>query len=476
MLPNHLLLLEHFLSIASFLLTVVFISLLLRSRKPPGSTFAWLIVITAIPYAGIPLYLLFSGRKIRRRLTLPLKKANLFAAKKPFDQTPESAKRVERILIAAGGPPKRDQCHVQFLETGEQVYQTLMEMITSAKQSIQIEIFIFGRDSVSTQIQKALAKRAQEGVQVEVLVDAFGSSWMQRRVQNPSFKELEAAGGKVAYFMPLFSFPLRGWGNLRNHRKMILVDGREAIIGGMNLTQEYLGPLPDPNRWTDLSIKIQGSAVQDLQAIFLSDWNFTVETEAKEPCEILTQGPFFPTTIDSNAQLQITAGGPDVPSDPIYDALLSAIFQARQRIWIATPYFIPDDALTKALELASKRGVQVRILVPATSNHWIADFSRGSFIRQLQGAGVEIFLFPRMIHAKAIVFDDEYAFTGSANIDLRSLLLNYEVGAFVYSKNEINQTSRWFEGIFAQSQMGYPEAGFFRELAEGVGRLFSPFL
>lgn len=462
MLSNSLLILEHFLTIVSFLLTIVFISLILRSRKSPASTFVWLIAITAIPYIGIPLYLFFSERKFIRKSR---QKTALFSTETRFNQTPLSARRVERILLAGGCPPRREHQEVEFLETGEKAYHTLIEMIHSAESSIQIETFIFGNDPVAHQIKAALTKRARDGIHVQVLVDAVGSSWMN----HPSFSELKSAGAKIAYFTPLFHFPLWGRSNLRNHRKMILIDGKTVLIGGMNIAQEYLGPQPDADRWIDLSIKIKGTLVKDLQAIFLSDWNYTLESNDLIPSLVENQNT-------STSELQVAASGPDVPSDPIYEALISAIFDAQTRIWISTPYFIPDEALTKALELAAKRGVDVRLLIPEHSNHTLADLSRGSFIRQLQSAGAQIFLFPKMIHAKAILFDQSSIFIGSANMDLRSLLLNYEVGVFLYSIKEIQKASLWFDRLFSVSKVGFKKTGFFGDLAEGVGRLLSPLL
>lgn len=464
MVANHLLLIEHFLAMSSFLLTIVFLSLLLRSRKSPASILAWLMLITAIPFVGIPLYLLLSSRKVTPRAP---KKAILFSGATRFERTPESASRLERILIAAGGPPKRGNNEIEFLESGEQAYHSLIQMIEKARSTILIETFIFGRDPVARAIEAALAKKAQSGVQVYVLVDALGSSWMT----HPSFNRLKAAGGKIAYFLPLFQLPFRGRSNLRNHRKMILIDGQEGMIGGMNLAREYLGPAPDPGRWVDLSVKIQGTGVQDLQSIFTSDWEFATSESIQLP-----ETPSELKKQKTSTQLQIAAAGPDVPSDPIYDGLLSAIFEARSRIWIATPYFIPDDALSKALELAAKRGVDVKIVIPARSNHAIADLGRGSYIRQLHSAGAQIFFHPKMLHAKAILFDDQVVFTGSANMDLRSLLLNYEVGVFFYSPHETLHTSRWFEQLLMKSRTELKEAGFLRDIAEGVGRLFSPFL
>ena len=318
------------------------------------------------------------------------------------------------------------------------------------------------------EILRELSLKAGEGIRVRLLVDAWGSSIFVR----PSFHAFKKAGGKVAYFMPLVHLPFRGKTNLRNHRKMALFDEKTAWFGGMNFAKEYLGPTSYDRRWQDISVGLAGGSVGDLSDIFESDWSFATGNGApavprRQEAQAHSQSPHF---------VQVVASGPDVPDDPLYDVLLESCFESKSRIWIATPYFIPDDSLIKGLELACKRGIDVRLLIPKKSNHFFADLSRGSYLSQLADAGGHIHFLDAMIHAKMTLVDQEFALIGSANFDLRSLLYNYELGVLVYSQSEIETASRWMEGLIKKAREGYKKPGMFRDLGEGVGRLFGPLL
>jgi cardiolipin synthase A/B len=175
-------------------------------------------------------------------------------------------------------------------------------------------------------------------------------------------------------------------------------------------------------------------------------------------------------------KVQIVASGPDVAGDSLYDALLTLIYKSEMRIWIATPYFIPDESLAGALQLASRRGIDVRILTPNKSNHFLADLARGSYVRQLEACGTKISLYPKMLHAKAFLIDDNYALIGSANFDMRSLLYNFEVGALVYSEKEIRTLREWFEKKFLESTGRLKPSTFFTDISEGIGRVLGPLI
>jgi cardiolipin synthase len=209
--------------------------------------------------------------------------------------------------------------------------------------------------------------------------------------------------------------------------------------------------------------------VQDLEGIFTEDWKFAT---GKDPGREGTEGagPL------GDCQLQVVASGPDVKSDPLYDALISMIFQASRRIWIATPYFIPDESLGKALDLAARRGVEVRLLIPRKSNHWLADLARGTYLRQILKAGGRVELAEKMLHAKAFLVDEKYALLGSANFDMRSLLYNYEVGLLIRPGEPLSALEQWFEGQFQSAGKSDFRVNYFRDLAEGVGRVLGPLI
>jgi cardiolipin synthase len=282
------------------------------------------------------------------------------------------------------------------------------------------------------------------------------------------------AGGEVSHFMPVFHAPFRGRANLRNHRKLVVVDGRIALTGGMNLAWPYIGPAEAKDLWLDLSVVVEGPAVFELEALFASDWQFATGTD---PGGNALPPPPHEGDGAKSSVVQVVASGPDVAGDPLYESLLALIFSARSRIWIVTPYFVPDEMLARALGLAARRGVDVRVIVPEHSNHLSADLARASYLRDLHNAGGRVLLYmPVMLHAKAVVFDDQLAVIGSANMDMRSLFLNFEVALFVASPGRVKEVADWALGLMADSTRELPAPGWPRELAENVVRLLSPLL
>ena len=447
-----------------FLLALVLFAHLLRQKRSPVSTMAWLLVIVFLPYVGVPLYLMFGGRKL---LSMARQKAQIYTSQGAIP-TGLLGGASERILLSYGVPHATAGNHVVLVADGQEAYARLIELIDEAKQTIHITTYILGPDPVGAGIVERLSKRARDGVQVRLLLDSVGSWRVGRRFLAP----LTNAGGSVAFFMPMFRLPIRGRANLRNHRKLLLIDGRRAVAGGMNLDRRYMGPDPDPQRWRDLALVVEGPAVRDLAELFASDWKFAT-------CEDLSleaQPPIARLEKDGTV-VEVVASGPDVPGDPLYDSLIAAFFAARARIWVVTPYFVPDETLVRALELAARRGVDVRLIVPEHSNHLTADLARGSYLHQVQNAGGQVLLFrPTMLHAKLIILDDDLTVIGSANMDIRSLFLNYEVALFLFSDRQVAATSAWMEELMRTCQCGLPLRGWGRELVENIARLLSPLL
>jgi len=432
---------HHVLSIVIGLVTAGFAAAVLGQRRPTGSAFAWILVILFLPYLGIPLYLSFGGRKFRRRART---KSPL-----PLETT------VSGDATTTGG--------VLWLDDGVAAYEAFLREIRGAKASIRIVTFVVGNDVTGRTLLEALVERARAGVEVRLLIDDF------LRIQAPSelLQTLESAGGQVRRFMPLLHVPFRGRGNLRNHRKIALFDGERGIVGGMNLADEYMGPAPSATRWRDLSAMVTGDAIGKLDTIFRADWEFA-SGQALPPQPA--------TEVHGTVPLRVVAAGPDSPTDPIYDALLTAIFRAETRFWLATPYFIPDEPLTRALTVAAHRGIDVRIFVPARSNHLLADLVAGPSLREVEAEGVRVYGHRGMIHAKAMLVDDSFAVVGSANFDMRSLFLDYEVALFFSGAEEVARLAEWFDVTRARSDAGAPKVGWVRDRVESVVRLLAPLL
>jgi cardiolipin synthase len=455
----------HVFSVMGFLLAVFLLSRILREHRPPASTMAWLLAIVLVPYVGVPMYFLIGGRKHRR---LAARKAPLYPRTRTTGTGTEAQHAVERVLVTAGAPRPTSGNQLELLATGEATFARITELFESAERSIDVSTFILGDDECGNSVLALLARKATEGVRVRLLLDGLFAFRSNRK----ALARYTKAGGKLAVFMPLLRLPFRGPANLRNHRKIIVVDGQRAILGGMNLAIEYMGPTPLEGRWRDLSLAMSGPAVIHLHAVFRSDWEFAALGGGDD-------GPaleFLPPQTGS-ARLQVVASGPDVLLDTYYDAILSALFQARKRIWLATPYFIPDESITRALVLAIRRGVDVRIVVPARSNHITADIAGGSYLRQIENVGGHVCPYlPSMMHAKVTLIDSEIGVLGSANLDMRSLFLDYEIAVFAYSQPELDELTRWFESLLADCATELERPGRTRALAEDLGRLLAPLM
>jgi cardiolipin synthase A/B len=457
--------LPHVFSVLGFLLAVFLLSRILREHRPPASTMAWLLAIVLVPYVGVPLYFLIGGRKHRR---LAARKAPLYPRTRTTGSGTEAQHAVERVLVTAGAPRPTSGNELELLVSGEATFARITSLFESAQRSIDISTFILGDDETGIAVLELLSRKAAEGVRVRLLLDGLFAFRSNRKALSRFTK----AGGKLAIFMPLLRLPFRGPANLRNHRKIIVVDGQRAILGGMNLALEYMGPTPHSGRWRDLSLALSGPAVIHLHAVFRSDWEFAAIGGGDDAATL----EFLPPQTGS-ARLQVVASGPDVLLDTYYDAILSALFQAKKRIWVATPYFIPDESIARALVLAVRRGVDVRIVVPARSNHLTADIAGGSYLRQIEDIGGHVCPYlPSMMHAKVTLIDHEIGVLGSANLDMRSLFLDYEIALFAYTQPELDDLLKWFESLFAECAPQLDRPGKTRALAEDLGRLLAPLM
>lgn len=457
------LLIGHLSVVGGFILAAILVMSILRKQRTSSAAFAWLMAIVFAPYIGVPLYLIFGGRKLKRdahtkddihlevQETIP----------------PEKADPIDCLLREYGIPGATGGNKVYLCPTGIDIYNELVNLIENAEHQILIATYVFSRDEVGRDIMERLARKAAQGVTVRLLLDDIGSMFTTRRF----LKKLIDNGGKVGYFMPLFRAPFHGNSNLRNHRKIAIADQKTVIAGGTNIANEYIGPEPCEDRWTDLSFVLRGPAVRHYIEVFRSDWYFAYGEKVNiiPPC---TEG----SAVSGKGVMQVVPSGPDVPRDPVHDALLTAAFTAENRLWIVTPYFVPDEALAQALRLAAQRGVDVRVVIPAKSNHRIPDLARGTHLRELEDCGGRIIKYPHMVHAKVVVVDDRLAVVGSANMDMRSLFLNYEIVMFSYSEPDVEEVHNWVRGLINMSSEGTDQVGFFRDTVEGMARLVAPLL
>ncbi len=462
--------LPHLLTVVGFLLAIFAIARLMSERKHPGNTFAWLFAFAFIPYVGVPLYLLFGGRKLRK---LAERKARLNPANRTKVAVPENASFAARVFANNGACSPIGGNRVTFLTDGEESFAALEKGIREARESIHVMTFILGRDAVGRRIVKLLAERARAGVKVRLLLDALGCFPTSGSFCDP----IRKAGGEVVRFMPMLPLQTRWSANLRNHRKIAIIDHRVAAVGGRNLAIEYMGPTPLRRRWRDLGAIIEGPAVRQLEEVFLADWAFASEQPF---ANLLKELPAHWPDRAGSADLQVVASGPDVAGDPLYEGILSLVQQAQRSIWICTPYFIPDEVLQRSLMVQARAGLDVRIVVPARSNHLITDLARRHHLNELQAAGVKVLLYQSgMNHAKMLLVDGESSLIGSANMDLRSLFVNFEIGLVTYSAPEARALREWMLEVFELSKP-LPDRKQSRRLlpafGEEIARLLAPLL
>ncbi|MCA8867922.1 MAG: PLDc N-terminal domain-containing protein [Rhodobacteraceae bacterium] len=447
----------HLLVVAFGLMVAATAVVILQQRRSPQATLAWLMFLVLVPYLAIPAFFAIGFRKRPRRSPERPKPSAI------PDGEMTGHPEIESMLCRYGLEAATGGNQFNLLVSGESAWADLVELIESAETSLDVTLYILGNDPVGRRFCQALEAKARQGVSVRVILDGIGSFKRPRM----ALRRLGAAGGKVCLHSPFIHSPFGGRLNLRNHRKMVIADGARVWAGGRNVARQYLGPAPTAGRWHDLSFRIAGPAVARYVSVFQSDWKAINGSQADMAVSV-------PQSVGDSV-LQTIPAGPDQPDDPLHDALVFACHSAKRRVWVSTPYFLPTPALSEALSIAVRRGVDVRLLTPAKSDQMLTDLARGSWLREVQHNGCHIHFYPEMIHAKAILAD-QLIFVGSANLDARSLLLNFEMMVLLYSAADMAEVERWIEGMLAKAPVGILPAGPVRRSIEGVFKLVSPML
>ena len=457
---------SHLVMVLGLVLGLMLTSYILLQKRSSSGTMAWMLVIIFLPYIGVPLYFMLGGRKLLRRASA---KSVIGLEPVVVEPVEQAENPIDHLLQTYNIPAAGAGNTIKLYTTGGDIYESFVELIESATKSIYISTYVYAKDDIGRDILRRLVSKASQGVEVKLLLDGVGSL----HTHHQFFEDLVKAGGQISYFMPVIHRPFRGRANLRNHRKILLVDGQKVIAGGTNIAKEYMGPLPFSGQWRDFSFALEGPAVVYYASIFGWDWEFASGEKLVYERKNLT----YNSDIEGSSFVQIVPSGPDVPSDALYDSLLSCIYASQKRLWIVTPYFVPDESLVQALILACRRGVDVRIILPKKSNHILPDIVRGEYLREIQHAGGKIFLYMKgMVHGKALLMDNEFAILGSANMDIRSLFLNYEIAVFVYNQNTINESEEWMNDLLLSSQEGISSVSLAWRLFESTVRILTPLL
>lgn len=474
------------LSVVLILNILFAIAIIFLERKKPSATLAWLMLLLFIPNIGFIIYLLF-GRNLSR--------------KKIFEIRPEEANSINTALENQKLHLQNDSLkfndfsvnnykdmvymhlthsesiftqnnNIEIFTDGNDKFESLIESIKNAKDHVHMVYYIIKNDSLGKRIVDELTKKAKQGVEIRFLYDAVGSHSLPRNF----FKDLKEAGGETLAFFPIVIPFLNLNINYRNHRKIAVIDGIEGFIGGFNIGDEYLSLNKKMGYWRDTHIKITGDAVHMLQTRFLFDWrsahNRQLEIKPKYFPKIHSNG---------NSGVQIISSGPDSEWEQIKYGYLKMINAAKESIYIQTPYFIPDESVLHALKLASLSGVDVKIMIPNKPDHMFVYWASSSYASELLKTGAECYIYEKgFIHAKTIVVDGKVSSVGTANMDVRSFKLNFEVNAFIYD----SVISKEFNNIFEKdindctkiTQEMYNKRPLIIKFKESISRLLSPLL
>ncbi|MEZ4431543.1 MAG: cardiolipin synthase [bacterium] len=445
-------------------------SILLARRGRPTAALSWLFFLALAPILGALVWWAIGRMQLERQKERRSVANARVAARHgcvPYDTDTAFRQRIPLEALGQSVFPSADN-RVRLLIDGEQAYPAMLQAIAEAKSSIRVQFYIWRPDATGTALRDALAARAADGLTVQVLVDSHGSPGFTDRFARP----LRDAGARIHRVMPWRLLRRTPRVNFVNHRKILVIDDRVAFNGGMNVGDEYR------HTWRDLMLRIEGKAVLALRQVFLAD---LAAARGDEDAPVLVDAPAVDPTAGHPAQLAVVASGPDQDQPWIHLAYFQAFTQAERRIWIATPYFIPSQALIVALQAAESRGVDVRVVVPQDNDIPLVGWACRSYHPQMLRAGIRVFEYRgAMLHAKAFVVDDDLCMVGSANVDTRSFHLSFEVGCFMISPPMVEELAAWYATLLDGSDEvmlpALEQQSRLRSVIEAVAHLASPLL
>lgn len=408
------------------------ISLIFIERKEPNTTWAWLLILFVLPGVGFIIYLIFgqnlSRQKIfREKKVVDEKKSKVlmekFKEEKEKGASSEFMELVRMNYTHSGALYTEGNSLTTFID-GEKKFEALINDIRDAKEFIHIEYYIFRMDNLGKNLIDELSKKVKDGVEVRFVVDAMGS----KSIRNKDIKYIRSLGIKFHIFfpgiLPLINIRL----NFRNHRKIVVIDGEVGYVGGFNVGDEYVNKGDQFDYWRDTHIRIKGKAVNELNKRFILDWDYASEGELKN------YDKYFKLQEDSgNIGIQIVSSGPDHKEEYIKNAYMKIINNAKKSVYIQTPYLVPDEPMKEALKIAALSGIDVRIMVPDKPDHFFMKWILSANMGDLMEWGVKFYTYQKgFIHSKTIVSDGKVCSIGTANLDIRSFQLNFEINAIIY--------------------------------------------
>jgi cardiolipin synthase len=481
----------HILEILYLLILFLVCIRIIYDTRNNTKTLAYLLFAIFAPFIGMAFYFLF-GINYRNRKMYSKKLINnhTIAAKlkgyihqysletfNQSDATVKNYKELANMLLKESTSPLTSDNEVTLLLNGENKFPELIRALKAAKQHIHIEYYIVEDDETGKEIESVLIQKAGEGVQVRFIYDDYGS----RSIRKTLVPRLRNAGIKAYPFFKVRFITLANRLNYRNHRKIVVIDGKTGFLGGINISDRYVNTIERANKvfWRDTHLRLDGPSVQYLQYLFLCDWNFCADAPL-EPDNLLFP-PLNSIPKLGNKIVQIAASGPDSETPIILYSIIQAINLASKEILISTPYFVPNESLLDALRIASLGGLKIKIILPLKSDSSIVDLAVQSYYNELLSVGIEIYRYQKgFMHAKTIVFDGQLAMVGTSNMDIRSFDLNFEVNAIVYDKEIAEKLQETFYDDLKDSirvdTLDWGNRTAIRKLTEKAFRLISPLL
>lgn len=450
--------------------------------KNPGDMWAWILIILIIPL-GFLLYLIFGfeGRKHRKFLKKAIKDENLikeynlkFNKKTINFEESSMVSQIINLNMNLCNSLLRENEEIKLFHRGEDKFYNLFKDIKKAKEFVHIEYYIIRDDFLGKELIKILTEKAKTGIEVKLLYDGMGNIKNSKNFCS----SISIAGGKVKPFLSPYFFRV----NYRNHRKICIIDGKIGYIGGFNVGKEYLGK-GKFKHWQDEHIKIIGESVKDLELRFISDWNFCSKKEDK----INLDEKYFPVPKlyknckDKKIKVQILNSGPDCKYNSIHSSFFKMITLAKESIFIVTPYFIPDESILTALKISSLSGVKIKIIFPAMPDHPFVYWANISYLGELLKYNIKCYKYKKgFIHSKLILIDNEICTVGTANMDIRSLKLNFETTSFIYNREIIEKylikVEEYLKYCEELKEEEYEKRGKMQKIKEAISRLISPTL
>lgn len=469
-----------------YFLTVVFISILIiLENRNPVKTISWVLVLVLLPFAGIIIYLFF-GQEYRKSKMFSrkglkdlekLRNITLDQLDKItgnhtfFREKINSKKHLMNLLLANSNAILTSNNDVKVLRNGNETFPEIFESIENAKHHINLEYYIVDDDVIGNKLRELLIRKAKEGVEIRILFDDVGS-W---KLKKKFFKTMTDVGIKADCFMKVRFPMLTSRVNYRNHRKILVIDGDTAFVGGLNFADRYLNGVEGIGPWRDTHLKVVGGSATALQIIFMADWYFVSK-------EILKGTEFFkPFVAGEGKLLQVSASGPDSDWESISQAYFMAIATATEYVYISTPYFMPTADIVTALKTSALGGIDVRLIVPGLSDSITPKWGTNSFVEELLEAGVKIYFYMAgFTHSKVIIVDGVFSSVGTTNLDIRSLETNFEVNAMLYDEEIAETLASHFLEDQSKSEQVFLEEWVLRprinKIKESFARILSPML